>query len=1004
MSKLSSLLSTLLVTCALLTACSKSSQPQSQTRPATGEISPTPISGGEGQQLNGPGEGGGGDPDTQLFIVLSRKLSVFFRENPSRVDLPFQPQAFEEIVSRLDKSIKDPTLADLVEFTPEPLKDQNLVSKVALFNQHDFTIKVNRPYWTAANDQDKLILITMEITGLLGAELRYEKARDLVQGKVPLILVMTIPGDGEKTPINWHIAGQDANIFARITAGDVLIDGGVIGTGSTSNQRIARFLANPLQDQEWMALARQAFQRQMPAYIILRDQAGLRASITGFRETATAASPRRPGLATYSLLFSAKSTPVGACSHTSTELSALDRLRNCFFDVRFYSLWDAQIGRTFNENDEPSRQKAWLETFQELSERLVNHFANSTATLAATLRNALLQDYSSLLPVYFQTKIMREASLAGGLLPSLLKGETAFWEMTTKRNSKSVRFVAALEAMAKDRVGLYPGHESRCIADVQTGDLAPMDEPRLVPLAELHKLFEVDTCLLRQNENIESILYWTLATSGYVYNSATATWTKAERRTVSNKLMLGQFVLAREIETQAVCENLQANSFLLRLKQTLRASDLIGRLGIYAEVLPKWSILGLSQAQVEGLYRDALADILSIQSAESPSAPDSALVWRFNKTFPLTEFVNRSLERAIFDQLISPSLSKEFVTKILGAPWLNREMAYELIYNHFSSQQSRQTQLPYFRVVMSELLRRPFFDADLASSLVRDIVKPYYGVFSGSGTGALPSYSDLNSLLQLTVSLGKLSAEDTQLLEPYIPMFQRAADFESQVKARNLNPEAQARLLKQLLKTPAEAALLADVVTRFLLTTQVSTASQNALLEELMNKTGDLPDQQLKFKGLSEASGLLPALTSLPFLIELTKTMQEKIFTFIFIRLKGRGENAAWARAVIAHQLVDQRRWRVTRLPGAQLALEQIAESSTESRGDNFDLAPVPIWEYSETNKIMNALQNCKTDGMPQSFCRDLSSPKTILQKIAANQNLHEGLRKKATALLTSLL
>ncbi|MFN8944854.1 MAG: hypothetical protein ACK5WZ_09535, partial [Pseudobdellovibrionaceae bacterium] len=312
----------------------------------------------------GPGEGGGGDPDAQQFVILGRKLSIYFKENPRRLSLPFRADRFLAVMNRIDHSIKDESLRDLVEFTNDRLYDQYRVAKPALYRRSDSFIRIHRPYWLSASDLDKLTLITMEISGILGVNLRYQNAGRLIDGQVPLILSMQLPHEGNTTPIDVHLAGADTDIFARLTSQDVIIDGGIVGDGSVQNQRVAKFLENPLQDREWMELSQAAFRRGFPAYLILRDKSGHRASITGFRERTQTEGRARPGVATYTLLFYGKtSVPIGSCSHESTELSGIDRLKNCFFDRRHYDLLDASSGAHFLDDKILARQNAWKESF-----------------------------------------------------------------------------------------------------------------------------------------------------------------------------------------------------------------------------------------------------------------------------------------------------------------------------------------------------------------------------------------------------------------------------------------------------------------------------------------------------------------------------------------------------------------------------------------------------------------------------------------------------------------
>jgi hypothetical protein len=975
MSKLFSLSFLVLLICSFfVTSCSKES-PRNAPKPTldsppSPSVPSTPNSGNNSQLPSGPGEGGGGDPDTQQFIVYAQKLAVYFKENPSQLELPFKAVEFEKAVQRLDQSIQDKKLQDLVEFTSDVLADKNQVSKVALFDQKSFSIRVYRPYWITANIPAKLTLIAMEITGLVGIELRYENAHALVHDKSALILAMKLPNNSEKTPINWRMANQDADLFARLNSEDVIIDGGVIGTGAESNLRVERFFKAPLQDKEWMLLAQKAFDRKMPAYLVLRDESGNRASITAFRDS-LAEQARDAGIVSYSLLFFSKSKPVGSCSHTAIDLAVLDRLKSCFFDLRFYDLWETTASEIYQEGEVQTHQLAWQNTFQKTYQQLLNHYSNSTEALADTLQSELIQDYSALFPPSFKQRILRETALANGLQPTLLRGETAFWKMSSSnKNAKSVRFFSALKKMAEARVGFYPSHMARCVG--AGGKIATAEDSKIVPLSELQEIIKSDSCLERDGLHVESSFFRALAQAGYVYDPVSEKWSAGPAREIPSQLMAAQFKISNELETRFVTENQTPQKFLQVLRETLHVENTADRLGIYLEVLPHWPLLGLDKAAAENLYRLALADIKTLASAEKLEAPAGSLNWRIGKLYPLNEFVSENLVLAVTNDLFTASLSKEFIEGVLTAPWLTEQLAREFIHLHFSHPKKKSANLPHFSWIMTELIKRPFFNKELRAYLVEEIFRPYHNTFSSPANGVLHSYVELNNIL---VQLGRSA-----------PLFEKAAAFEKQALLQKLDKDAQAKLLLSLLTTPAETATLANLVVRFLITAPISMSAKNALVHKLLEHG----------KLLAVSSAFLQALATLPFFVELENQTQESIFEFVIPAAK---TDADGVRNEILVRAFERRDWLVPDVPGIQRALELIAEQTTDFANDF--IGAQHAWEFTEADRIIQDLETCKTKKSitilydPQ-ICQLITSPKSILEKIIANRNLPEGLRQKA--------
>ena len=954
----------------------------------------------------GPGEGGGGDPDAQQFVTYGRKLAAYFRENPLNLELPFSAKDFAVKVDALDASLKDESRAPLIQLTSDALDDQNQASKDALFDRDKGSVKASRPYWLAATDEKKLILDTMEIAGLLGVPLRYESAEALVGHQTPLILSMALPNAREKTPIDWHIANQDSDIFARLTDHDVVIDGGILGVGDEANRRADRFLENPLADAEWMALAQKAFALKMPAYFVLRDRADRRASVTAFREATTAEGKHPSGVATYTLLLYAKSRPVGRCSHEAA-LTPLDRLQNCFFDRRFYQLFDAQSGAASRAGDEAARAAAWRDAFSGVRESLIAHYADEPDALANALSAAFIQDYSSVLPSQYRTFVLRASARAHGLMPTFLRGDVAFWERRGEANADSIRFFAALKAMADARVGLDPGPAPQCVIQRNGGLIIPSGRAAsVVSLEELRQITDREgSCFSRDLQYLAPALYRALAQSGFVYSPGAQAWSRGPARRAPGELMTGQFLIGREIETRFVAENGDASSFLRDYRATVARSSVTERLGAYHDVLPHWRFFGLSREQAEALYRDALDDISqnSATVEKNPASAPADLAWSITSVYPLNKFIGASVDLALTDDFVSPALSKEFVGRTLAAPWLNRAIAYKILDRVVPMRGARDQKSPYRRLAIAEIMRRTFFDAGMASHLARSLVEPYYGPFADRGKGPLVSYVDLNEIGQAVAKANLLKPEESDALAIHLKMFKRGAEFERRSAAENSGADEQAHLLARWLRTPNDAYELSDLVARFLIVARPSDQAKAELLAALMSASEGVEPERLMVNGLSEMSGLAPMFAMIPFLTELPRASQDAVLEFVAVKLKDRGKHGKWAREVLPIRFFDHRDWLVKRIPGAQRALERIAETSDETKNvDSFRAPEDPEWRGTEADRLITHLQICTERQRAETVCDDLPSPRAILEKIAADVKLPAGLRDRARAAMAN--
>lgn len=892
----------------------------------------------------GPGEGGGGDPDAQRFIFLSLKLSRFYTENPANLSLPFSADEFAAKVQTLDSSLKDPAINDLVFFTDASLFDQNGIPKVALFDRRSGTIQVNRTYWGTASDEDKFIMLHMEIAGLLGIDVRYEQALALIKDRAALIFAMPVAEAGESTPIGWWIAEQDPNIFARISTNDILIDGGTVGTGSETNLRVVEFLKNPTADREWFALAEQAFSKGLPAYLLLRDPLGERASLTAFRKTATS-------FPTYTLLFYTKSKPVGLCDHSSDQLSPLERIKNCLFDTRFYQTGDTQS------------------TFEQLSKRLESHYAYSTDTLEAALQFYLIQDYSGLFTPQFRQYVLWKTALAHGLVTTLSKSEVSFWQLTDSLSESDLRFYKALEKMAQERLGFYPGQHPNCIYFDANGNqqYSTDREPSLVALSELHRMIQLDECLSRSADGLDARFYHSLVRHGFVYNPTTHEWSKSTPRTTSPRLLQSQFRVVNEIETKILTENLSSIASEQLILQHLNSSDFEQRILVY-ELLPRWSLLGLQQDQAIRLYRQALRDVR--EAPRNSKTDPQNLEWVISDVFPLEDFAEANASLAIHGRLISEDFSREALSEIFQVSWLNSRIAQNILTSTTAPRSEQSSSI--FEFALTTLMQQSYFDKDLAQSI-------YSQIRDAETISPAIRLRLLNALLRTGMSFTE-TAQEWILLQQRLNL---SSDIERRTHSQNLNSEQQAELYLEALRTSKNAAAVGPLLKKFLSENTISTGLLKTLFDEFM---------QLILRD-SEPSNGLRELAMMSFQVSMTPAQRESLYRFIFLSFHNNEDKGARAYLLFEMQYVSHQTLEVRQ--SYQLLYELTAQSSRQKIGEVGLLPELEAMDSTEARDLVRTIESCRTP-YPTQICEYITSPNRILSLIATNSLISEQTRLAA--------
>ncbi|MCB0355664.1 MAG: hypothetical protein KDD40_01575 [Bdellovibrionales bacterium] len=105
----------------------------------------------------------GGDPKVQQYLDFAYQLSVFFKENPLNFDLTFSADEFSEQVKKMQNSIADENIEDMIQFTNEILKDSSGIEKPAIFNSESQIITVTDSKWMQFSLEEKMFNVAMEV-------------------------------------------------------------------------------------------------------------------------------------------------------------------------------------------------------------------------------------------------------------------------------------------------------------------------------------------------------------------------------------------------------------------------------------------------------------------------------------------------------------------------------------------------------------------------------------------------------------------------------------------------------------------------------------------------------------------------------------------------------------------------------------------------------------------------------------------------------------------------
>jgi hypothetical protein len=178
-----------LLVCLLLIWTQIACSPRAED-PTSPPVSPVEIpksnnNGDENIPVYSTGTRGGGDSNVIQFMMYANSLVLYFEKHNSLDDQ--QLRKMKETVSSLYSRMNSVDTASIV-FVDERPKDQNEVEKEAVYDTSEVRIFVHRKSWDAKRDWEKLSLVALELTGLVGMNLRYERVAVFIEKNISEIL------------------------------------------------------------------------------------------------------------------------------------------------------------------------------------------------------------------------------------------------------------------------------------------------------------------------------------------------------------------------------------------------------------------------------------------------------------------------------------------------------------------------------------------------------------------------------------------------------------------------------------------------------------------------------------------------------------------------------------------------------------------------------------------------------------------------------------------------
>lgn len=470
----------------------------------------------------------GGDPMTQQFIEDARKLAIYFLANPYRVSLPFDSKDFDALAGKIDESIKDEGLPDMVEFTDEKLKDKGGVEKSAVFFEDPILIRVNRAAWKNFSTEERLVQVIMELSGLLKTPKRYEEAQGLIEGRASVIASIPLRDPSKKySKPGWRLVGEDPDQFGEVSQQDEFFDVGELGKGDEANRLAVEFFKNPLQ-YSWSDSIVRTIAEKRKAFIVSSGVDQKRATVSVV--TLQRVAPRGEGnpeskpeyhFKVYSLRFKKIGTAfVGPCADP-LKLPPHQRVTLCYLDSNLYYAEDDVFVRNFGSELDPEKYwKAFESLMRCFGDSLTEFYALNSEVLAEALRSFYITDYSRTVRDNKSNIILQAAVSAHGLEASLMGpfDEAKFWRKTGTPNPKAIRLYAAAQALAENGL-VFTGINMSC----------PEKKGLIIEKAEYDRLISSDSCVWHgMGYQFDATLFSAMVEAGFRYDPAARKWARGE--------------------------------------------------------------------------------------------------------------------------------------------------------------------------------------------------------------------------------------------------------------------------------------------------------------------------------------------------------------------------------------------------------------------------------------------------------------------------------------------
>jgi hypothetical protein len=463
---------------------------------------------------------------------------------------------------------------------------------------------------------------------------------------------------------------------------------------------------------------------------------------------------------------------------------------------------------------------------------------------------------------------------------------------------------------------------------------------------------------------------------------------------------------AEEMLTRFQTERLSTAQKISLVQEALHPLDLRDRIIFYSVALGKLGENGIPQANTDPFFLEALGDLKQVPRGMFSEQG----ICGFGDNQALGCFAGWSMTWAMSNIGMSPSVARQYVVDFFKMPWLDTIIVQSVA---LSVGRNKNQQYPYLHFIVTQLLQTHFaLPADYDSQIAFDILGSVrYKTYSNGMTDFTSygfSYKESIWILDTVMKQGKMSAAGRKGLAELRHEFELGAEFEAQAGAgahRSSNPadiNHAADVMKQMILKSGQAPFLAEVLVTWLMKVNISADKQTDLIETLLHELEKEPQSAFFIEFQYSARGAHDALIDMPLVLNLSKKVQEDIYTLI-IR-KNSGDDAKSRRARQEIVIFDFDIKTKYRLPGVQFAMEMLAETATPGDSITNIIGDETKLEESSVGQLMTHIADCEAArpyaGTNMLACAGVTSKRAIFEKIAGNSQILPVLRERARGLL----